>query len=126
VRYIHLNPLRAGMVDSFAKLDYYRWSGHSVIVGRRVNKWQDRDYVLKWFGTKVKQARQSYRMFVGQGIGLGRQPNLVGGGLVRSAGGWSQVKALRRIGGREKSDERILGSGGFVEQILSDFCLYHK
>lgn len=126
VRYIHLNPLRAGIVDCFAKLDAYSWSGHSAIMGRRKSGWQDCDYVLKWFGSKVKQARQSYRSFVEQGIVLGRQPHLVGGGLVRSAGGWSQVKALRRIGGQEKSDERILGGGNFVEQILNETDLAEK
>jgi putative transposase len=126
VRYIHLNPLRAGMVDALAKLDAYSWSGHSAIMGRSKYGWQDCDDVLKWFGRKAKQARQSYRGFVEQGIGLGSQPHLVGGGLVRSVGGWSQVKALRRIGGQEKSDERILGSGDFVEQILSETDLAEK
>jgi hypothetical protein len=36
-------------------------------------------------------------------------------------GGWSAVKALRaRGGGEEKSDERVLGSGDFVEALLED------
>ena len=52
-----------------------------------------------------------------KGIVLGNQPYLVGGGLIRSQGGWSQVKALRRIGDRQLSDERILGSGDFVENV---------
>ncbi len=43
---------------------------------------------------------------------------MVGGGLIRSQGGWSAVNALRRLGVREKSDERILGSGKFVEQLI--------
>jgi len=42
----------------------------------------------------------------------------LGGGLVRSQGGWSQVLSKRR-GGGEKSDERILGSGDFVERIVA-------
>lgn len=33
VRYIHLNPLRAGLVDSLDDLDTYAWSGHAVIMG---------------------------------------------------------------------------------------------
>jgi hypothetical protein len=45
---------------------------------------------------------------------------LVGGGLIRSLGGWSAVKALRRSGDRELSDERILGSGEFVERIIKE------
>ena len=32
-RYIHLNPLRAGIVDNLEKLNIYLWSGHSVIMG---------------------------------------------------------------------------------------------
>lgn len=41
VRYIHLNPLRVGLVDSLAKLDRYRYCGHSVLMGRVKNDWQD-------------------------------------------------------------------------------------
>ena len=118
VRYIHLNPLRVGLVDSLAKLDRYRYCGHSVLMGRVNNDWQDRDYVLKWFGAKEGEAKRVYRQFVKKGIDRGRRPDLVGGGLIRSQGGWSAVKAMRRLGVREKSDERILGSGEFVEQLI--------
>jgi putative transposase len=48
----------------------------------------------------------------------GRRPELVGGGLIRSLGGWSAVKGMRRSGMRERSDERILGSGEFVEDLV--------
>jgi len=50
---------------------------------------------------------------------LGKRPELTGGGLIRSLGGWDQAKALRKAGTRFKSDERILGESGFVEQVLS-------
>jgi putative transposase len=126
VRYIHLNPLRAGMVKSMKELGRYPWSGHSTLMGRVEYRWQDVGYVLKWFGKSLKPARQSYQRFVEQGIALGPQPQLVGGGLVRSAGGWSEIKALRRIGSREEGDQRILGSGPFVESILSEAELSNK
>ena len=118
VRYIHLNPLRAKLVESPAELDRYRWCGHSVLMGRVKNDWQDRDYVLKWFGPKEAEAKKAYRQFVKKGVGQGRRSDLVGGGLIRSRGGWSAVKAMRRLGVREKSDERILGSGKFVKQLI--------
>ncbi|MBE9569610.1 MAG: hypothetical protein IMF11_03225 [Proteobacteria bacterium] len=51
--------------ENLAKLDSYRYSGHSV----------------------------------------GRCPELVGGGLIKSQGGWSAVKAMHRIGVREKLDK---------------------
>lgn len=118
VRYIHLNPLRAHMVDSFDALNRYRWCGHSVIVGRVSNDWQDRTYVLRWFGEKESEAKRLYRQFVKNGIEQGHRSDLIGGGLIRSQGGWAAVKGMRRQGFREKSDERILGSGEFVEQLI--------
>jgi len=118
VRYIHLNPLRSNVIESLPQLDRYAWCGHAVVLGRRSNDWQGRDYVLKWFGNKEGEARKAYRAYVKEGISHGRRPDLVGGGLIRSMGGWSAVKAMRRSGIREKGDERILGSGEFVEHLL--------
>ena len=118
VRYIHLNPLRAKLVSDLDELDRYRFCGHGVLMGKCRNDWQDIDYVLKRFGKRVGQSRTRYREFVQQGIEQGRRPELVGGGLVRSLGGWKAIKALRGIGERIKGDERILGDGDFVESIL--------
>jgi hypothetical protein len=120
VRYIHLNPLRAKLVKSFDKLGRYRWCGHGVLLGKLKNDWQDRDYVLKWFGNTVGEAIKNYGSYVEKGIDMGRRPDLVGGGLIRSMGGWSAVKALRRTGNRELFDDRILGSGDFVERIINE------
>jgi len=120
VRYIHLNPLRANLVKSLAQLDRYPWAGHSAILGIRENDWQDSDFVLRWFGRKQGEARKAYRRYVEKGIQRGARPELVGGGLIRSSGGWSAVKAMRRSEERELSDERILGTGKFVEKIINE------
>jgi REP element-mobilizing transposase RayT len=120
VRYIHLNPLRAKLVKSLSLLDRYRWSGHSVLMGEIENDWQDRSYVLKCFGKTEDEAKYAYRNYVKKAVGEGRRPELVGGGLIRSLGGWSAVRAMRRSGERELSDDRILGSGEFVEQVIKE------
>jgi putative transposase len=120
VRYIHLNPLRARLVKNYTQLGRYRWCGHGVLMGEIQNEWQDRDYVLRWFGQKQGEAKKAYRNYVKKGIDQGRRPELVGGGLIRSSGGWSAVKALRQSGQRELSDDRILGSGEFVERIIKE------
>ena len=120
VRYIHLNPLRTKLVENLSQLDRYRWSGHGVLMDRFENVWQDRGYVLKWFGKTEGEARDAYRNHVKKAVGEGRRPELVGGGLIRSMGGWSAVKAIRRTGERELSDDRILGSGQFVERIIKE------
>ena len=120
VRYIHLNPLRAGMVETLAKLERYRWCGHSVIMNRYPNDWQDRKYVLQWFGEKENYAKKAYKEFMNKGISLGKRPELTGGGLIRSMGGWSIVKAMRNRGIDEQSDARILGSGEFVLAVIKN------
>jgi REP element-mobilizing transposase RayT len=120
VRYIHLNPVRAKLVKNLAQLDRYRWSGHAVLMGIITNDWQDSDYVLKYFGKKEGVAMKAYRTYVKKAIDEGRRPELVGGGLIRSLGGWSAVKAMRRSGDRELSDDRILGSGEFVERVIKE------
>jgi len=120
VRYLHLNPLRAGVVPDLAALGRYRWSGHAVLLGRRAAPWQDTAEVLGRFPGRRGPAREGYRAFVAEGVPQGRRRELQGGGLVRSAGGWAGVRDLRR--GREAylADERILGQTAFVEQIRAE------
>ncbi|MBC8524011.1 MAG: transposase [Chlorobium phaeobacteroides] len=120
VSYIHLNPLRAGLVGSLEELERYPWSGHAAVMNRVRHAWQDRNYVLGYFGERESSARKEYREFVASESERGRQPELTGGGLIRSAGGWSEVKSLRKRGEKQFSDERILGSGEFVKGILEE------
>jgi REP element-mobilizing transposase RayT len=118
VRYIHLNPLRAGIVKELKELDRYPYSGHSVLMGKNKREWQDDDYILRFYNGKYLTARRRYREYVEKGVADGRRSDLVGGGLIRSAGGWTVVKAMRRGVERMKGDERILGEGDFVETVL--------
>jgi REP element-mobilizing transposase RayT len=121
VRYIHLNPLRAKVLSDIKGLNKYPYSGHSALTGKKKREWYDTKYVLSYFGQNVSEARKSYLSYVKKGVGQGRRPELVGGGLVRSLGGWSAVKKLRLKGqDRVKSDERILGDGEFVTTLLSE------
>lgn len=128
VRYIHLNPLRAKEVKDVHDLDRYPWCGHSVLMGRRKHPWQERDYVLSWFGKTEGEARKEYRAYVKEGVLEGSRPDLVGGGLIRSMGGWSEVMSPRRSKEEALCDERILGSEGFVERLLmeADEKLKHR
>ena len=118
IRYIHLNPLRANLVIDMKTLDRYPYCGHGVLMGRFKADWQDTDYVAALFGDRLSIARKSYRAFVEKGIAQGKREDLVGGGLVRSAGGWSAIKALRRVKAFQKGDERILGDSEFVQSVI--------
>ena len=118
VRYIHLNPLRAGIAKDMDELDHYRWSGHAVLMGRCRRGWQDRAEILIRFGAKKREAIAHYRQFVAEGIALGRREDLIGGGLRRSAGGWEGLQELKKTGEYWRGDERILGDGDFVNTVL--------
>lgn len=121
VRYIHLNPLRAKIVSSMSELNIYPYCGHGVLLGKDHVGWQDARYVLSCFGKTTKQARDRYSIFVEEGIGQGRRPELTGGGLIRSLGGWEKAKEIKRNGqDRIKGDQRILGESDFVQGILDD------
>jgi len=120
VRYIHLNPVRAGIVPGIKELNKYPYCGHSALVGKKERPWQDVTYVLGCFDRTAGQAKKAYLRFMEKGIAQGRRKDLTGGGLIRSVGGWAEVKQLKRQGHQHvMSDERILGDSAFVENLLS-------
>jgi len=119
-RYIHLNPLRAGIVKDMNELDVYPWTGHAVIMGKECRPWQDRDAILALFGKVEGQARKRYRQFVEDGLAMGKRADLTGGGLLRSQGGWAEVVSMRRRHEPAAFDDRILGSGALVGTLLAE------
>jgi putative transposase len=120
VRYIHLNPLRAGIVSNLEELNKYPYCGHSALMGKKDRPWQEVNYVLGYFGRTIRAARRAYVSYMDSGLDQGHRDELVGGGLVRSLGGWSEVKNLRSKGqAHMMSDERILGESNFVDSVLS-------
>lgn len=61
VRYIHLNPVVAGMV---AEPMAYRWSSHRDYLGRATVPWVDAAFVLAMFGPTTGVARVRYLRFM--------------------------------------------------------------
>lgn len=119
VRYIHLNPIRVGLVSNLNALDVFPFCGHCVLAGNSIAPWQDTVGVLSLFSQKTSVARQQYRLFINEGMSQGRRPELTGGGLLRSAGGWGVLKTLKRMKAHVKGDERILGDSAFVQAVLN-------
>jgi len=118
VRYIHLNPVRAGIVKTFEQLARYRYSGHGSLIGTAQCEWQDTDYILRLFGKTAARARKQYVSFIADGFRQGHKAELTGGGLLRSNGGWRAVAEQLRQGNMIKGDERILGGSDFVMEVL--------
>jgi hypothetical protein len=120
IAYIHLNPVRAGLVHDLRGLRKYRWCGHSTLLGGNIHKFLARDDVLIQFGSPLRLAMRRYESFVSDRANEFKRGELSGGGLVRSMKG-RQSSEGRELTAREKkelSDERILGAGHFVESVL--------
>ncbi|MFH1929954.1 MAG: transposase, partial [Pseudomonadota bacterium] len=108
-------------VSDLNRLKTYKYGGHAVLMGKSACEWMDTTSVLSYFGKTVSKARGQYNSYVKEGVELGRRPELVGGGLIRSLGGWEAIKKMR-IDGQErvKGDQRILGDSGFVCDVLKE------
>ena len=61
IRYIHLNPVRAGMV---ADPSDYRWSGHRAYLGVTQVPWLSTSLGLSLFGNDEPGRHAAYRRFV--------------------------------------------------------------
>lgn len=119
VRAVHVAPLRAGHVKTLKELRRYRYSGHGALLGEVVCEWQDRAEVLARFGKTIREGRAAYESFVALAPAGRSGLEFTGGGLLRSVGGWAELKRLRAKKVRVKGDERILGAGKFVAKVLS-------
>ncbi len=119
VRYIHLNPGRAGVVKNIEELDTYPWTGHSAIIGNVNRQWQSTQEILERFGIFKQKALSAYRDFIKDGWFMEKRKELSGGGLRRSVGGdWAILLEMKKNKEYSRGDERILGDGEFVAEAL--------
>jgi REP element-mobilizing transposase RayT len=117
VRYIHLNPLRAGAVEDLGSLESYAWCGHGALVGRRSVKWQAVTEVLRGFGKRRSAARAAYRRFAAAGVAAGQRGEL--GTETGPRAEWRlSADSVARRGRTGDGDVRILGGRGFVTRAL--------
>ncbi|MFA5976319.1 MAG: transposase [Elusimicrobiota bacterium] len=118
IRYIALNPVRAGIVRSPSELAVYPWTSHSALMGTLDRPWQVAGKVLERFGPTLRQARANYELFVMEAWSQKRQDQLEGGGLIRSWGGGGPALQAIRSGEAYAYDLRLLGDSAFVEETL--------
>lgn len=102
IRYIHLNPLRAGIVKELRTLDNYKWSGHGVIIGKKEAPWQTIGAVLELFGKNKREAIKRYEDFILEGNESGKR----------------ESERFRKTKESGFLDQRILGDQDFVEHTL--------
>ena len=117
VAYIHLNPLRAGLVEDLKGLREYRWCGHGALMGEGEADFLAKEDILGHFGDNLRAARRKYESFIRERVGKYKRGELSAGGLRRSRGVTS-IRYSWKEGEKELWDERILGGGDFVESVL--------
>jgi REP element-mobilizing transposase RayT len=116
IRYIHLNPVKAGTIR-FELLRTYPYTSHHEMFKRKSkNLLINVEEVLSYFAATPKKAFPIYQKFIEGGLNL--KENYEGGGLLRSFGGLKEVLSSKKFE-HSNYDERILGKGIFVDQVLS-------
>lgn len=114
IRYIHLNPVRAGIISDAGELQSYLWSGHAVLMGKAELAGQVTSEVLSRFGNNPLKARGKYLAFVMEAADAGHRDRFgTEGGILGSY-------LVRGKPGEESGDSRVLGSGDFVEQLWGE------
>jgi REP element-mobilizing transposase RayT len=104
VRYIHLNPVRARMVD---QPEDYAYSSHRVYLGMESTAIVDADPVLRHFGAKKDVARARYQQFVAAAITQGHRQEFYATDEGRILGTEEFINAtIHRIGETDRSNHK--------------------
>ena len=91
VRYLHLNPVRAGLAEHAAQ---YPWSSHAVLLKGRDESGVAVEEVLSYWSKRRGDAVRKYSEFVAEGAGQGHRDDFY-----------------------EVKEQRFLGDGEFIEQV---------
>jgi REP element-mobilizing transposase RayT len=115
-RYIHLNPLKAGLVRDLRALASYPYCGHGAMMGKVRHPWHMTTDVLEYFGKSLTRSRSSYLDFVRDGIPqMPDELDLLGAGLID--GIEESRSSMKEEEERDLHDRRVLGEGEFVQSV---------
>ena len=118
VRYIHLNPVRAGIVN---QPEDYEYSSHRAYLGMEPAGIVDVDPVLRHFGASKEVARERYRKFVAAGIKQGHCEEFYAADEGRILGTEEFIDAtIHRIGETDQSNRRVKRKTSPVCEVQPD------
>ncbi len=103
VRYIHLNPIRAGLVKNLDELDRYPYSGHSFLMGTLTNTWQEIDGHSNHVWEEEIFGTASLQIIRRKGDRTGKKTRIVGRRTDPERRGMGGLKGVeKREGGSEE------------------------
>lgn len=126
VRYIHLNPMRAGLVGSLAELQDYPWSSHSEVMKGKATGWYDPRRVLAAFSANEARARNAYRRFLEEGPGHSERNEYENGCFLIGRRGVVEAAGARVDQRRYDFPGPVLGSRDFACSIASQVEGRHR
>lgn len=118
INYIHLNPLKANLVNSLEELHRYKWSGHPCLIGKTECRWMRRDSVLAKFGDTKQHAIQNYLTALADGMDALSTSDMICGSYTLGANG------IRSSNQKTQTSHwngicRVLGDKEFAKRILT-------
>ncbi|NUO10520.1 MAG: transposase, partial [Candidatus Brocadia sp.] len=128
--YIHLNPVRAGMVK---ELEEYAWSSyHDYVKAKKIHHLVSCEKILKGFGKDEKSSRVEYRKLIREKSGQEKKfLDEIKYGLILGSEefvGWVQKKFISRLSARdaELPQKTLVGDSGIVEKVLDEVARYFE
>ncbi|MBD3422187.1 MAG: hypothetical protein GF398_18905 [Chitinivibrionales bacterium] len=112
IRYINLNPIRAGLVKSINGLLRYEWCGHAYLLGKAKapgDAFLNREETLRRFGANPQAAVQKYLEFLADGIEPRR---------LKDAGRLGQAEAFE-LSGSKKGWPAVIGDPEFARNAMN-------
>jgi len=112
IRYVHLNPVRAGICENIDALADYTWSGHSVLMGKVRRNFQDTETVLRRFGTDNASARVQYCRFLQAGLTGSSDEDTFAAGHSAIEGQYQGENFAITVRTRAKSMAKVIAGSG--------------
>jgi len=109
IRYIHLNPIRAGQIKSLSRLATYKWTGHSVLMGKNILDFQNCVDILRRFSRNTSVARKAYEQFCLQGVDSENDDFTL-----------QMMKINRDIQDNQDTGSFVIGNPEFVKKVLNE------
>lgn len=128
-RYIHLNPVRAGLAE---KPEGYRWSSYGYYIGKQKNPdWLNTDWLLAEYGKDRKAAWKKYKGFVEAGVERPTEypkEEITGQAILGSKEFIKKViKGMKRDGRSEDiTAKRRYENGIDLGELKDTICRYYK
>ncbi len=121
IRYIHLNPLQAGIVTSLEELERYPWTGHIGILFKGLYPWQASEEVLDLLSGHRDEKITQYIKFIkeDESVPVVSDSELTEGSYLLGSKGLLSLEEAREQKIANHTQHRILGDINFARHIYS-------